>query len=89
MNIPCPHAEKNNRRKLLNPNLEGSSWVCKQATGENGNPLEFYKITGGKVMTREEFFEIMPEGTKTVPQIFIDEKYIGGYEDLVNANILS
>ena len=35
----------------------------------------------GKDITREEFFEKFPN-IKTVPQIIIDNKHIGGYTDI-------
>ena len=35
----------------------------------------------GKDITREEFLEKFPN-TRTVPQITIDNKHIGGYQDL-------
>jgi len=31
---------------------------------------------------REQLFEAVPN-VKSVPQIFIDEKYVGGFDDLV------
>jgi len=35
----------------------------------------------GKDISRKEFFKKFPD-TKTVPQIIIDNKHIGGYNDL-------
>lgn len=44
--------------------------------------LEFeYKNTGYEKF-RTEMFEHVPDA-KTVPQIFWDERYIGGYDDFV------
>lgn len=45
-----------------------------------------YKI--GETISREEFFEKMPEGVKTVPQVFFEKskgefEYVGGYEEFV------
>lgn len=30
----------------------------------------------------EEFLSLVPEGTKTVPQIWLDDEYVGGYTQL-------
>lgn len=37
----------------------------------------------GQDWTVEELFQVVPTA-KTVPQIFIDGEYIGGYHELVN-----
>ena len=37
----------------------------------------------GKEWTMEQFLEAVP-GAKTVPQIILDDKLIGTYEDLKN-----
>ena len=44
--------------------------------------LEFTEFKIGYHITREEFLEKYPD-YRTVPQIFIDEQHIGGYDDLV------
>lgn len=30
----------------------------------------------------EEFLSLVPEGTRTVPQIWLDDEYVGGYTQL-------
>lgn len=49
--------------------------------------IEYEEIEIGKDITREQFFDIIPEA-KTVPQIFLIEgdveTKVGGYTDLVN-----
>lgn len=42
-----------------------------------------YRIVGqGYYWTKEQFIEANP-GKRTVPQIYINDKYIGGYTELV------
>lgn len=43
--------------------------------------IEYMEINIGNDITREEFFELFPEA-RTVPQIIVDEKHIGGYDEL-------
>jgi glutaredoxin 3 len=43
---------------------------------------DYTEIVVGQDITREEFLSIFPE-TKTVPQIIIEGKHVGGYTDLV------
>lgn len=45
--------------------------------------IKYDEFKIGRDLTREEFFELMPEGTKTVPQIFLDGNHIGGYDALL------
>lgn len=55
---------------------------CEQAKAllnQRGIPFEERKIGDG--YTREELLEAVPTA-RTVPQIFIDEKLIGGYTEL-------
>jgi glutaredoxin len=44
-------------------------------------PFEYFRI--GEHLNRDEFLEKFP-GAKTVPQIIVDGKSIGGYDNLVN-----
>ena len=37
----------------------------------------------GKEYTKEQFLEAVPNA-RTVPQIFIDDKYVGGYNELLD-----
>jgi glutaredoxin 3 len=43
-------------------------------------PFVEHKI--GRDLTKEEFLERFPNA-RTVPQIYLDEQYIGGYDSLV------
>lgn len=45
-----------------------------------GYDIEERKIGFG--WNREQLFEAVPNA-RTVPQIFLDEQYVGGYDDLV------
>ena len=45
--------------------------------------IEFEERMIGKEWTMEQFLESVP-GAKTVPQIILDDKLIGTYEDLKN-----
>lgn len=47
----------------------------------NKKGLHYTEHVVGSTMTREEFFEKFPEA-KTVPQITIDGRLIGGYDKL-------
>ena len=38
----------------------------------------------GPDWTPEQFFEAVPPGTRTFPQIYIDEKYIGSYDNMMS-----
>jgi len=47
---------------------------------QKGYEIEERKLGFG--WNREQLFEAVPN-VKSVPQIFIDEKYVGGFDDLV------
>ena len=34
--------------------------------------------------TPEDFFKAVPPGTRTFPQIYIDDKYIGSYDNMMS-----
>ncbi len=66
--------------------IYSTSWCgpcanAKRLLTENGISFEEIDIEG-KGMTRDELFEIT--GGRTVPQIVVDGKAIGGYTDLVD-----
>ena len=44
--------------------------------------LLFTEFKIGEHITREEFIEKYPD-YRTVPQIFINDEHVGGYDDLV------
>lgn len=57
---------------------------CKQAKAlldKHNIPYEERLI--GSDWTKEQLLQEVPNA-RTVPQIFIDEKYVGGYTDLVS-----
>jgi glutaredoxin len=45
--------------------------------------IEFKEIDLSDDQKREEFYISIGENVKTVPQIYIDDLRIGGYQDLV------
>lgn len=45
--------------------------------------IEYTEYKIGRDLSREEFLEKFPN-TRTVPQIYLDEVYIGGYDKLVH-----
>ena len=44
--------------------------------------VQYEERVVGSDLTREEFFEKFP-GCKTVPQIIVGDKHIGGYDNLL------
>jgi glutaredoxin 3 len=44
--------------------------------------LEFTEFKIGEHITREDFVKQYPD-YRTVPQIFINDEHVGGYDDLV------
>lgn len=52
---------------------------AKQLLESKGIEFEERKI--GKVWTKEQLLEAVPTA-RTVPQIFLDEQYVGGYQEL-------
>ena len=43
--------------------------------------IEFEERKIGKAWTKEQLLEAVPTA-RTVPQIFLDEQYVGGYQEL-------
>jgi glutaredoxin len=57
---------------------------CKQAKSLlNSKNIPFEERMIGNDWTKEQLLEVVPNA-RTVPQIFIDGNYIGGYTDLVS-----
>jgi glutaredoxin len=52
---------------------------AKQLLESKGIEFEERKI--GKAWTKEQLLEAVPTA-RTVPQIFLDEQYVGGYQEL-------
>jgi glutaredoxin 3 len=52
---------------------------AKQLLQQKGIPFEERKIGDG--WTKEELLEAVPTA-RTVPQIFLNEEYVGGYQEL-------
>lgn len=46
-----------------------------------GKGIEFEERKIGKDWTKEQLLEAVPTA-RTVPQIFLDEQYVGGYQEL-------
>ena len=44
--------------------------------------VEYEEYTVGKDVTKEELVEIVGQEVRTVPQILVDNKYVGGYTEL-------
>jgi glutaredoxin len=44
--------------------------------------IEYEEITVGKDITKEELIETLGKDVRTVPQILVDNKYVGGYTEL-------
>lgn len=56
---------------------------CKQAKAElQKRGIEYEERVIGVEWTKEQLLEVVP-GARTVPQIFLDGVYIGGYTDLM------
>lgn len=36
---------------------------------------------------RQKFYESVGNGVRTVPQIFVDEEHIGGYQELIKSRL--
>ena len=49
----------------------------------NSKDIEFKEIDLSDDQKREKFYNSIGENVKTVPQIYIDDLRIGGYQDLV------
>lgn len=58
------------------------SWCVKAKELLNSYSLSYSEKIIGVNTTKEELKQILPDA-KTVPQIFINKRYIGGYEQLV------
>ena len=46
-----------------------------------GKGIDFEERKIGKEWTKEQLLEAVPTA-RTVPQIFLDEQYVGGYQEL-------
>jgi len=49
----------------------------------NSKDIEFKEIDLSDDQKREKFYNSIGENVKTVPQIYIDNLRVGGYQDLV------
>jgi glutaredoxin len=54
--------------------------MAKELISSKGH--KYIEKTIGKDLTKEEFFAMMNHNIKSVPQIFLGDKRIGGYESL-------
>ena len=61
----------------------GCTW-CEKAKGlleQNG--IEYEERSLAKEWKIQQLLEAVP-GARSVPQIFVDDKYVGGYDELVD-----
>jgi glutaredoxin 3 len=56
--------------------------MAKALLNQNNIPFEERKIGDG--YTREDLLEAVPNA-KSVPQIFLDDKLVGGYQELLRS----
>ena len=59
--------------------------LAKAALEDHG--LQYEEKIIGVTVNRQDLLNILPEA-KTVPQIFVDGKAIGGYNELMSSNLL-
>ena len=56
---------------------------CDRAKGlSNAHSIDFVEFDLSNDEERLKFYENIGNNVKTVPQVFIDDKRIGGYQDL-------
>ena len=56
---------------------------CDRAKGLlNAYSIEFEEVDLSDDDERQDFYKNIGDNVKTVPQVFIDQKRIGGYQDL-------
>ena len=56
---------------------------CDRAKGLlNAYSIEFKEVDLSDDGERQDFYKKIGDNVKTVPQVFIDQKRIGGYQDL-------
>ena len=48
--------------------------------------VDYEELKLGKSAAMDKKFAIMTRGARSVPQIFIGEEHIGGFDDLLNVN---
>ena len=53
--------------------------MAKELLKSKGVPFEERKL--GETWTKEQLFEAVP-GARSVPQIFLNDQYIGGFNEL-------
>ena len=59
-------------------------WCERAKSLLESHSVSFDEIKIGRDITREKFLELVPN-VRTVPQIFVGETRIGGFDDLSNA----
>jgi glutaredoxin 3 len=59
-------------------------WCIKAKELLKRQNLNYQEYFIGSDLTKDEFLDIVGSNVKTVPQIIIDGRRIGGYEDLVD-----
>lgn len=67
--------------------IYGAPWCgyCKEALNlaeqQESHETRYYNIEVGR--NKEMLLNRLPEKPKTIPQIFVDNEHIGGYDELV------
>lgn len=69
--------------KALVWSKENCSFCVKAKTLLENKGIEYEERKLGSGWTKEQLLENVPTA-RSVPQIFLDEEYIGGYVELVN-----
>jgi len=59
------------------------NFCIKAKTTLNILKIDYEEKIIGEDYTKEQFLEAVPNA-RTVPQIFIDDKYVGGYNELLD-----
>ena len=62
---------------------ENCSFCVKAKTLLDSKGIQYEERKIGSGWTKEQLFESVPTA-RSVPQIFLEEEYIGGYTELVN-----
>ena len=73
--------KKENIMKALVWSRDGCSFCVQAKALLESQNIEFEERNIGKDWTREQLLEAVPTAT-TLPQIFLDDNYIGGFTEL-------
>lgn len=62
---------------------ETCTYCAKAKNTLDNASINYHYYNIGVDVSKSEVLDILPEGWKTVPAIFIDNKFIGGYDDMI------